>query len=100
MPTYYVDDTILLKLEVREEEDGPLVDPGTIEVLIKRTGDTGETTYVYGVDSSLTRTSTGLYVMTFVPSVKGRYRYIWRTVSESRVTSIPGTFAVDALPFT
>lgn len=67
------------------DDSGVLSNPTT--VVFKTYGpDKRIKTYTYGVDSNMTRPSTGNYQATFVPDQGGRWRIRWETTGGVLVT--------------
>lgn len=56
---------------------GSFVDPTTVTFKVRLSGGT-TTTYVYGTDAQVVKTSTGCYYVLFTPSSAGTYYFQWK----------------------
>jgi len=59
-----------------DPDTGVLTNPSSVQVEVRAPSGT-ITTYVYGVDSQLTRPSTGIYQVLITLSQTGTYRWRW-----------------------
>lgn len=75
------------------------IDPGTVtfKLYSHENGDT--TTYVYGTDEELQKTSTGDFHVDVTPAYAGRYTYRWETTGVDQNLATEGTFVVRKSPF-
>ena len=78
------------------DEDDTLTNPTTVTFKTRSPCGT-ETTYVYGTDGEVTRSSTGIYRAAVAPDEGGRWAYRWETTGPVYVKA--GTFLVQASPF-
>lgn len=53
-----------------------------------------ETTYTYGTDSELTKSSTGNYMLTITASQPGQWGYRWLTTGTGTTTALEGAVHV------
>ena len=70
--TCYVGNSITATGRFTLVSSGALTDPTTITATVQIPGGT-KTTYTYGVDSEMGKTSTGIYTCTFTPSSAGKW---------------------------
>ena len=93
----YVNSPIQLSLNI-ETALGVDVDPDT--VTFKTFSPSGlETSYVYGTDSEVTKSSVGNYDAVFTPNESGRWYYRWETTGTGTTIGIEGQFLVQASAF-
>ncbi len=57
---------------------GAVTDPGTVTLKVRSEQDSSETIYVYGTDSEVAKTGTGVYTGTFTLTKAGRLYIEWR----------------------
>jgi hypothetical protein len=75
-----------------------LVDPTTVTFETYSPSGT-DTDYVYGTDSEVTKSSTGIYVAAVTPDEYGRWHYRWSSTGSGTATKIEGTFLVQYSPW-
>jgi len=68
--TCYVGNAIVATLTFTTVSSGALTDPTTITAKTEAPGGV-KTSYTYGVDAALTKSSTGVYLLTFTPDSAG-----------------------------
>jgi hypothetical protein len=74
--------------------DGVAADPTAVAFKIETPAGI-ETMYEYGVDTEITKSSTGIYVMSFVPDEYGKYKYAARSTGASVDRFSDGEIEVD-----
>lgn len=57
------------------------------------------TTYTYGTDAALNRSSQGDYFIDVVPNLPGRWHFRWEAQGTNQATAIEGKFVVQVSPF-
>lgn len=78
---------------------GTLVDPDTVTFRTYSPNNT-KASYVYGTDSEVQRTSTGIYTADFTPDKAGRWYYRWETTGSGTKTAVEGgDLVVQRSPF-
>lgn len=70
--TCYVGNNITATGRFTTVSSGALTDPTTVTATVQIPGGT-KTTYTYGVDSEMAKSSTGIYTCTFTPSSAGKW---------------------------
>lgn len=81
-----------------QDDDRTDVDPST--VTFKLMGPAGtSTSYVYGTDAALTKSSVGDYYIDVTPDQSGRWFYRWESTGTFTTIAIEGSFIVQASPF-
>lgn len=85
-----VGDTVNVTVTIRDTSD-TVTDPTTLSVKVKPPG-ASATTYVYGTDSELTKTSTGIYVLAYPATVSGWHNV--RAITTGDAGAEPGRFYV------
>lgn len=93
----YVESTIRIPVSY-QDADGADLDPTTIKFKLYAP-DATVTTYVYGTDADIERTSTGDYYVDVTPTMAGRYHFRWVSTGTNQKSAIEGTFVVQASPF-
>lgn len=82
MPTlsvYTQGNEIVVRAEFRVPDDaGVLTDPSTVTFTARKRSDTG-TAYEYGTDSEVTRSSAGIFLLTFIPGPGHWYVHVQGT---------------------
>jgi len=58
-----------------ENAAGTDVDPSAVSFKVQPPNGAAVVTYVYGTDSEVTKSATGIYVLTLQPTVVGRWYY-------------------------
>lgn len=76
-----------------EGYDGADTDPTTVTCTALKP-DGGETTYTYGTDAELTKSSIGNYTLTITASQPGRWGYRWLTTGSGTTTALEGRVTV------
>ena len=74
--TCYVGNSIISTGTFTNVSTGLVADPSAITVKVKNAAST-VTSYVYGTDSNMAKTSTGIYTCTFTPSSDGTWTVEW-----------------------
>lgn len=74
------------------------VDPDTVTFLTIDPSGT-KSTYVYGTDDEVGRTSAGNYYARIFPGSGGRWYYRWQTTGTNKVVTKEGDFIVQRSPF-
>lgn len=93
----YINTSLRLYVNL-QDEDGVDVDPTT--VLIKTKSPAGaETTYTYGDDDEVGKSSVGDYYVDLTPDEAGRWRYRWETTGTDTTIAVEGDFLVQASAF-
>lgn len=80
------------------DENGDVVDPATVTFSTYTPSGTA-TSYVYGTDAEVGKSSTGNYYADIVPGESGRWRFRWVTTGTGTALATEGNFAVQASPF-
>lgn len=94
---YYPNSPIRLTIAFTDA-DGAGVDPST--VLIKTYSPTGTTTtYTYGTDSEVQKSSVGNYYADITPDAGGVWYYRWQTTGTGTTYADEGTINVIRSPF-
>jgi hypothetical protein len=75
--TYDPGDGVTLLFTCRDEA-GELGDPDDVYLDVRQHDALGPTTYTYGVDSEVVRTSEGTYSALLLPDEPGLWHYGWR----------------------
>jgi len=81
-----------------QDSSGSDVDPDTVSFLTRSPCGT-ETTYAYGTDSNVGRSSAGDYYADIQPDVVGRWYYRWATTGTGTTTALEGSFIIQWSPF-
>jgi len=93
----YIESTVRIPVNY-SDANGADTDPDTVTFkLYSPSGET--TTYVYGTDAEISRTSTGDYFIDVVPTEAGRWFYRWVSTGTYKASAVEGTFVVQASPF-
>lgn len=80
------------------DDDGVGVDPATVTV--KTISPTGTvSTYVYGTDDEVARSSAGNYYADITPDTGGRWSLRWQTTGTSTTFATEEDFLVQLSPF-
>jgi nitrogen fixation protein FixH len=80
------------------DSDGTAVDPDTVTFKLREPCGT-ITSYVYGTDSEVARSSAGNYTATFTPDKGGRWFCRWESTGTGKKTTADEMFIVTASPF-
>mgnify|MGYP001557957144 CR=1 FL=1 len=81
-----------------EDDDGDDIDPTTITFTL-RSPQRVETSYVYGTDEEITKSSEGDYFAEVTPDEGGRWLYAWSSTGTNRTIRFEGSFIVQASEF-
>lgn len=81
-----------------QDADAADVDPDTITFKLY-SPEADITTYVYGTNAQINRTSTGDYFVDVTPSLPGRWHFRWESTGTNKTTAIEGTFVVQVSRF-
>lgn len=81
-----------------EDDTGTDVDPSTV-TFVWRSPDGTETTYVYGTNANVVRSSAGDFYAEVTPTEGGRWRYAWSTTGTNKTIRFWGTVVVQDDPF-
>jgi uncharacterized NAD-dependent epimerase/dehydratase family protein len=81
------------------DTDGVLVDPTTVTFKVRCEATGQITTYVYGTDAEVGKTSTGLYYADTTPDRGGRWSIRWETTGTGTTFTVEDDFVVRASPF-
>ncbi len=93
----YVNDTITININFQNDA-GTDVDPTT--VTFKTRSPCGvETSYVYGTDAEITKSSVGDYTATIIPTEPGRWYFRWVSTGTGTARIVAGNFLVQDSPF-
>jgi hypothetical protein len=78
--------TVRAKVTFRDIDTKAVIDPSALSVVI-RNPDATTTTYVYGTDEELVKSSTGVYYVLIALSATGTFKWRWlATVSDKAVS--------------
>lgn len=81
-----------------QDADGVDVDPDTITFKIY-SPDAAITSYVYGTDAEILRTSDGDYYIDVTPNLPGRWHFRWESTGANLATAVEGQFVVQVSRF-
>jgi len=76
------------------DDDYTDIDPTTVTIKIMSPIG-GLTTYVYGTDDEMVKTSTGDYHVDYVPNRAGRWSYRWESTGSGTAVAVEGDFVVQ-----
>lgn len=93
----YVNTTLRLTINFRND-DGDDVDPATVTFRLRSPCGV-ESTYVYGSDSEVTKSSVGDYAAEIVPDEAGRWFYRWQTTGSGTALATEGDFLIQDSQF-
>lgn len=94
---YFVNTSMRLTAHF-ENDAGTDVDPSTVTFrLMSPCG--VESSYVYGTDSEVGKSSVGDYYADFVPDEAGRWFYRWESTGTGTTIAHEGNFLIQASPF-
>jgi hypothetical protein len=94
----YVGTPVRLTINLTDTGCDP-VDPDTVLIKVKSPCGT-ITTYTYGTDTEVGRTSAGLYTADITPDDGGRWHYRWETTGTETTVTQEGNILVQYSPFT
>lgn len=95
MPTeFIVGSEILLSCAFYDAAGAPK-NPTGVTLYVKRDGQSTVTSYVYGTDSILYTSGTGIYYRAYTPAYSGNYYYKWAGTG-ALVTASEGSFVVQS----
>lgn len=93
----YVESTVRIPVNY---EDASHADTDPDTVTFKLYSPSGVvSTYVYGTDAEINRSSVGDYYIDVVPTESGRWFYRWVSTGTFKASAVEGTFVVQASPF-
>lgn len=81
-----------------QDEDRVDQDPSTVTLKIL-SPEGVPTSYVYGVDAAVIKTSVGDYYADVTPNTSGRWRYRWETTGTNKTIAIESDFVVQRSSF-
>ncbi len=81
-----------------QDADGADVDPDTITFKLY-SPDAEISTYVYGTDDEVFRTSVGDYYIDVTPDLPGRWHFRWESTGANLATAVEGQFVVQVSRF-
>lgn len=93
----YVNTLVRLEANFRNDE-GTDVDPTTVAIRVLSPSKV-ETTYTYGTDAEVTKSSVGDYAADITPDESGRWHFRWQTTGSGTTLAFEGDFIVQASPF-
>ena len=93
----YVSSPIQISINL-QTSNGVDVDPTTVSLITRAPCGT-ETTYVYGTDSEITKSSVGDYDAIFTPDEAGRWFYRWEATGTGTTIAQEGNFLVQVSAF-
>lgn len=81
-----------------QDENRTDTDPNTVTLKIVSPYGV-PSSYVYGVDAAVIKSSVGDYYADVTPDSSGRWHYRWETTGTDKTTAIEGSFVVTRSPF-
>ena len=94
---FYVNTLVRLEANFRNDE-GTDVDPTTVVIRVMSPSRV-ETTYTYGTDAEMTKSSVGDYAADITPDESGRWHFRWQTTGTGTTLAFEGDFLVQASQF-
>ena len=94
---HYVNSPVYIPVNFRDA-DSDDVDPTTVAIRVMSPSGT-DTTYTYGTDAEVGKSSVGDYYADITPTESGRWHYRWQTTGTGVAIAIEGTFLVQASAF-
>lgn len=81
-----------------EDDTGTDVDPATITFKLRSPCGV-ETSYVYGTDDEITKSSTGDFYAEVTPDEGGRWQWRWESTGTNKTIAFEGSFLVQHSSF-
>lgn len=93
----YVNTTIRIPVNYQNDQ-GEDIDPDTVTFKLSSPNGT-ITTFVYGTDAEVSKTSTGDYYIDVIPDLPGRWFFRWDSTGMNKATAVEGDFVVQTSAF-